>query len=168
MNYDFLKKLIMPAETKIVMLIMDGLGGLPREHGGKTELEAAHTPNLDALAARSALGFSSPAGPGIAVGSGPGHLAIFGFDPIEHEIGRGALEALGVDLDIGPDDVAARGNFCKVDKDGILVDRRAGRLSTPEAIKLARILNTIKIEGAEFHIEPVKEHRFAFVMREKN
>ncbi len=165
MNYDFLKKLIIPAETRIVMLIMDGLGGLPRERGGKTELEAAYTPNLDALAARSALGFSSPAGPGIAVGSGPGHLAIFGFDPIEHEIGRGALEALGVDLDIGPDDVAARGNFCKVDKDGILVDRRAGRLSTPEAIKLARILNTIKIEGAEFHIEPVKEHRFAFVMR---
>jgi 2,3-bisphosphoglycerate-independent phosphoglycerate mutase len=165
MNYDFLRKLIIPAETRIVMLIMDGLGGLPSEPGGKTELEAAHTPNLDALAARSALGLSSPAGPGIAVGSGPGHLAIFGFDPIEHEIGRGALEALGVDLDLGPNDIAARGNFCKVDENGILVDRRAGRLSTPQAIKLARILNTIKIEGVQIHIEPVKEHRFAFVMR---
>lgn len=165
MNYQFLKKLIVPAETKIVMLIMDGLGGLPKEHGGKTELEAAYKPNMDALAARSALGFSSPAGPGIAVGSGPGHLAIFGFDPIEHEIGRGALEALGVDLDLGPDDIAARGNFCKVDENGILVDRRAGRLSTPEAIKLAHILNTIRLEGVRMHIEPVKEHRFALVMR---
>ena len=168
MNYQFLKKLIVPAETKIVMLIMDGLGGLPIEPGGKTELEAAHTPNLDALAARSALGFSSPAGPGIAVGSGPGHLAIFGFDPIEHEIGRGALETLGVDIDLGPDDIAARGNFCKVDENGILVDRRAGRLSTPEAIKLARMLNTIQIDGVQIHIEPVKEHRFAFVMRGKD
>ncbi len=167
MNYEFLKKLIVPAKTKIVMLIMDGLGGLPCEPGGKTELETAHTPNLDALAARSALGFSSPAGPGIAVGSGPGHLAIFGFDPIEHEIGRGALEALGVDLDLGPDDIAARGNFCKMDENGVLVDRRAGRLSTPEAIKLARILNTIQIDGVQIHIEPVKEHRFAFVIRGK-
>jgi 2,3-bisphosphoglycerate-independent phosphoglycerate mutase len=165
MNYQFLKKLIVPAETKIVMLIMDGLGGLPLEPCGRTELETASTPNMDALAARSALGFSSPAGPGIAVGSGPGHLAIFGFDPIEHEIGRGALEALGVDLNLGPDDVAARGNFCKVDENGILVDRRAGRLSTPEAIKLAHILNTIQLGGVQLHIEPVKEHRFAFLMR---
>jgi len=167
MNYELLKKLIVPADTRIVMLIMDGLGGLPIEPGGKTELEAAHTPNLDALAARSALGFSSPAGPGIAVGSGPGHLAIFGFDPIEHEIGRGALETLGVDLDLGPDDIAARGNFCKVDENGILIDRRAGRLSTPEAIKLARMLNTIQIDGVQIHVEPVKEHRFAFVLRGK-
>lgn len=165
MNYTFLKKLIVPAETKIVMLILDGLGGLPKEHGGKTELEAAHTPNMDALAARSALGFSSPAGPGIAVGSGPGHLAIFGFDPIENEIGRGALEALGVDLDLGPDDIAARGNFCKVDENGILVDRRAGRLSTPEAIRLARMLNTIQMDGVQIHLEPIKEHRFALVLR---
>lgn len=165
MNYQFLKKLIIPAKTKIVMLIMDGLGGLPLEPGGGTELETARTPNMDALAARSALGFSSPAGPGIAVGSGPGHLAIFGFDPIEHEIGRGALEALGVDLNLGPDDVAARGNFCKVDKNGIVVDRRAGRLSTPEAIKLAHMLNTIQLDGVQLHIEPVKEHRFAFLMR---
>ncbi len=165
MNYQFLKKLIVPAKTKIVMLIMDGLGGLPFEPGGKTELETAHTPHMDALAARSALGLSSPAGPGIAVGSGPGHLAIFGYDPVEYEIGRGALEALGVDLDLGPDDIAARGNFCKVDENGILVDRRAGRLSTPEAIKLAHMLNTIKLDGVQTHIEPVKEHRFAFVIR---
>ena len=165
MNYEFLKKLIQPADTKIVMLIMDGLGGLPREPGGKTELEAAYTPNMDALAARSALGFSSPAGPGIAVGSGPGHLAIFGFDPIEHEIGRGALEALGVDIDLQADDIAARGNFCKVDANSILIDRRAGRLATPEAFRLAKILNNIEIDGVRIHIEPIKEHRFALVMR---
>ena len=165
MNYEFLKKLIQPADTKIVMLIMDGLGGLPREPGGKTELEAAYTPNMDALAARSALGFSSPAGPGIAVGSGPGHLAIFGFDPIEYEIGRGALEALGVDIDLQADDIAARGNFCKVDANGILIDRRAGRLATPEAFRLAKILNNIEIDGVRIHIEPIKEHRFALVMR---
>lgn len=165
MNYEFLKKLIQPADTRIVMLIMDGLGGLPREPGGRTELETARTPNMDALAARSALGFSSPAGPGIAVGSGPGHLAIFGFDPIENEIGRGALEALGVDIDLGPDDIAARGNFCKVDENGILVDRRAGRLATPEAIRLARLLNSIHIDGVQMHVEAIKEHRFALVMR---
>ncbi|HOV06885.1 MAG TPA: 2,3-bisphosphoglycerate-independent phosphoglycerate mutase [Anaerolineaceae bacterium] len=165
MNYEFLRKLIVPADSKIVMLIMDGLGGLPREPGGKTELETAFTPNLDALAARSALGFSSPAGTGVAVGSGPGHLAIFGFDPIQNEIGRGALEALGVDIDLRPEDVAARGNFCLVDKFGILTDRRAGRLATPEAIRLAKILNTIKVQGVETYLEPIKEHRFAFVMR---
>ncbi len=165
MNYDFLKRLIKPAKTKIVLLIMDGLGGLPNEPGGKTELEAAYTPNMDALAARSALGFSSPAGPGIAVGSGPGHLAIFGFDPIEYEIGRGALEALGVGLDLGPEDVAARGNFCKVDENGVLLDRRAGRLATPEAIKLAHLLNGIQMEGVQIHIESVKEHRFAMLIR---
>lgn len=165
MNYELLRKLIVPAETKIVMLIMDGLGGLPAAPGGKTELETAHTPNLNTLASRSALGLSSPAGPGISVGSGPGHIAIFGFDPIEYEIGRGALEALGVDIDLGPGDIAARGNFCKVDGNGVLLDRRAGRLATPQAIKLARILNTIEIKGVQFHIEPVKEHRFAFIMR---
>lgn len=165
MNYDFLKRLIKPAKTKIVLLIMDGLGGLPNEPGGKTELEAAYTPNMDALAARSALGFSSPAGPGIAVGSGPGHLAIFGFDPIEYEIGRGALEALGVGLDLEPEDVAARGNFCKVDENGVLLDRRAGRLATPEAIKLAHLLNGIQMEGVQIHIESVKEHRFAMLIR---
>ncbi|HRS74867.1 MAG TPA: hypothetical protein P5282_08005, partial [Anaerolineaceae bacterium] len=165
MNYEFLKKLIQPADTKIVMLIMDGLGGLPKEPGGKTELETAHTPHMDALAARSALGFSSPAGAGIAVGSGPGHLAIFGFDPIEHEIGRGALEALGVDIDLGAEDIAARGNFCKVDANGILTDRRAGRLATPEAFRLAKMLNSIAIDGVQIQVEPIKEHRFALVMR---
>jgi 2,3-bisphosphoglycerate-independent phosphoglycerate mutase len=166
MDLEFLHKLVVPAKTKIVLLIMDGLGGLPLEPGGKTELETACTPNLDALAARSTLGLTQPAGAGITVGSGPGHLAIFGYDPIEYEIGRGALEALGVDFELGPDDVAARGNFCSIDeKSGIITDRRAGRIATEIGRALANVLRTIKVEGVEFYIETVKEHRFAFVMR---
>jgi 2,3-bisphosphoglycerate-independent phosphoglycerate mutase len=165
MDFKFLHELIMPAQTKIVMLIMDGLGGLPQEPDGKTELETAHKPNLDALAKQSALGLTIPVGPGITAGSGPGHLAIFGYDPIEYEIGRGALEALGVDFELGPDDVAARGNFCTVDASGIITDRRAGRLPNEASIELIKLLRTIKADGVEFFIEPVKEHRFAFVMR---
>jgi 2,3-bisphosphoglycerate-independent phosphoglycerate mutase len=165
MNLEFLHRLAVPAQTKIVLLVMDGLGGLPLEPGGCTELETAHTPNLDALAARSVLGLTQPAGPGITVGSGPGHLALFGYDPIEHEIGRGALEALGVDFELLPEDVAARGNFCTVDERGIITDRRAGRICTEAAQELAALLRTIQVHGVEFFVEPVKEHRFAFVMR---
>lgn len=165
MNAEFLQKLIQPAQTKIVMLIMDGLGGLPREPGGLTELETARTPNLDALAARSALGLTVPVAPGVTPGSGPGHLAIFGYDPIRYEIGRGALEALGVDFELGPDDVAARGNFCTVDDAGLLTDRRAGRLPTEVSRGLVERLRAIRLDGAECFIEPVKEHRFAFVLR---
>jgi len=144
---------------------MDGLGGLPLEPGGKTELETAYTPNLDALAAQSALGLTIPVGPGITPGSGPGHLSIFGYDPLQYEIGRGALEALGVDFDLGPNDVAARGNFCSVDEAGLVTDRRAGRIPTDMNKELAKLLRTIRIDGVEFFIETIKEHRFAFVMR---
>ncbi len=165
MNLRLFESLIIPAQTKIAMIIMDGLGGLPLEPGGKTELETARTPNLDALAAQSALGLTIPVRPGITPGSGPGHLGIFGYDPIEYEIGRGALEALGVDFDLGPNDVAARGNFCAVDAAGLLTDRRAGRLPTDVSRELAQRLRTIRMDGLEFFIEPVKEHRFAFVMR---
>lgn len=165
MDNKFLQKLIIPAETKIAMIIMDGLGGLPQEPGGKTELETARTPNLDKLAAQSALGLTMPVGPGITAGSGPGHLAIFGYDPIQYEIGRGALEALGVDFELGPDDIAARGNFCSVDENGSLTDRRAGRIPTEIGCELAEILRKIKIDGVDFFIEPIKEHRFAFIMR---
>lgn len=165
MELEFLKKLIIPARSKIAMIILDGLGGLPRTPGGKTELETASTPNLNALAARSALGLTIPVGPGITPGSGPGHLAIFGYDPIEYEIGRGALEALGVDFELGADDVAARGNFCLLDSEGLLLDRRAGRISTGNASTLIEHLRDIRVEGVEFFIEPIKEHRFAFIMR---
>jgi 2,3-bisphosphoglycerate-independent phosphoglycerate mutase len=165
MNLEFLSELKTPAQTKIVMLIMDGLGGLPREPGGKTELETAHTPNLDRLAAHASLGLTQPVGPGITTGSGPGHLAIFGYDPIQYQIGRGALEALGVDFDLQPSDVAARGNFCCVDANGIITDRRAGRLPNAESRKLVELLRTIEMENIQLFIEPVKEHRFVFVMR---
>jgi 2,3-bisphosphoglycerate-independent phosphoglycerate mutase len=165
MDLEFLHNLIVPAQTKIAMIIMDGLGGLPREPGGKTELETARTPNLDALAEQSVLGLTVPVGPGITPGSGPGHLAIFGYDPIQYEIGRGASEAMGVDFELGPNDLAARGNFCTVDRAGVLVDRRAGRIGTDESRELAKLLRTIKIESAETFIETIKEHRFAFIMR---
>ena len=155
----------MPGRTKIAMLIMDGLGGLPREPGGPTELEDARTPHLDALAERSELGLTLPVAPGITPGSGPGHLAIFGYDPLRYVIGRGALEALGVDFELGPSDLAARGNFCSVDAAGSLTDRRAGRIPTDLNRELCGLLQTIRVEGAEFFVKTVKEHRLAFVAR---
>jgi len=165
MELKFLSGLKNPAETKIVLLVMDGLGGLPREPGGKTELETAHTPNLDRLAGQSSLGLTQPVGPGITAGSGPGHLALFGYDPIQYQIGRGAMEALGVDFDLCPGDVAGRGNFCSVDVDGNIIDRRAGRLPSEQSRQLVELLRSIQIDDVQFFVEPVKEHRFVFIMR---
>jgi 2,3-bisphosphoglycerate-independent phosphoglycerate mutase len=165
MHFNVLKSLVAPAQTKIAMIVMDGLGGLPREQGGKTELESAKKPNLDALAARSILGLADPVAPGITPGSGPGHLGIFGYDQLEYEIGRGVLEALGIDFDLGPNDVAARGNFCSVDADGRLTDRRAGRIPTQLNQELVELLKTIKLDGVETFVETVKDYRFVFVMR---
>ena len=163
-DLNFLHELIMPAQTKIVMIIMDGLGGLPMEPGGRTELETAHTPNLDALAGLSALGLSIPATPGITVESGPGHLGIFGYDPIRYRIGRGVLETVGLDLDLGPNDVAARGNYCTVDEAGIVTDRRASRIANDISKELSKLLTT-RVDDIEFIVETVKEHRLAIVMR---
>jgi 2,3-bisphosphoglycerate-independent phosphoglycerate mutase len=165
MNPSLMQNLIISNQTKIVMLIMDGLGGLPRLPGGRTELETARTPNLDVLAESASLGLTVPVGPGITPGSGPGHLAIFGYDPLVYEIGRGAMEALGVDFELGPDDLAARGNFCSIDTEGRITDRRAGRIATEINQELACLLETIKVEEVEVFIKPVKEHRFAFIMR---
>lgn len=164
-EFEFLERMTEPNNTKIVMLILDGLGGLPRTPDGLTELESANRPNMNALAKKSSLGLTIPAAPGITPGSGPGHLGIFGYDPIIHEIGRGALEALGIDFDLRPEDIAARGNFCTLDLDGTISDRRAGRLPTPIAMKVAKILNSISVDGAQIFVEPVKEHRFAFILR---
>lgn len=165
MDFDFLKPLVMSAQTKIALIVLDGLGGLPLEPEGKTELETARTPNLDALAARSALGLADPVAPGVTPGSGPGHLGIFGYDPMKYEIGRGVLEALGIDFDLTAKDVAARGNFASVDAAGLLTDRRAGRIATEVNQELVKLLRTIKIPGVEIFVETVKEHRFVFVMR---
>jgi len=162
---DVLKDLLIPAQTKIALIVLDGLGGLPMEAGGKTELEFARTPNLDALAAQSALGLADPVGPGIAPGSGPGHLGIFGYDPLEYEIGRGVLEALGIDFDLGKNDLAARGNFCSVDANGKLTDRRAGRIATELNVELVKILRAIKIPGVKVFVETVKDYRFVLVLR---
>ena len=167
MEFKFLQdnELVIPAQTKIALIVMDGLGGLPMEPGGMTELERAHKPNLDALAAQSALGLADPVAPGITPGSGPGHLGIFGYDPMEYEIGRGVLEALGIDFDLGPNDVAARGNFCSIGADGNITDRRAGRIETELNQELVKLLRTIKLPGVEIFVETVKDYRFVLVLR---
>jgi 2,3-bisphosphoglycerate-independent phosphoglycerate mutase len=152
-------------DSKIVMLVADGLGGLPMTPGGKTELETAKTPNLDALAKIGVQGGSLPVCPGIAPGSGPGHLGLFGYDPIQYVIGRGALEATGIGFVMQPGDVAARGNLCTLDAKGLISDRRAGRIATEESAPLAIKLREVKIPGVEIFVEPVKEHRFVVVFR---
>ncbi len=151
--------------SKIVLFVADGLGGLPLEPGGLTELETARTPHLDALARRGTLGLSIPVLPGITPGSGPGHLGLFGYDPLEYQIGRGVLEALGIDFDLGPNDVAIRGNFCTLDAAGRIVDRRAGRISTPQAAPLCEKLDRIQIPGVEVFVRHVKEYRLVIVFR---
>ncbi|HEV3164812.1 MAG TPA: 2,3-bisphosphoglycerate-independent phosphoglycerate mutase [Isosphaeraceae bacterium] len=164
--HDLMRQLREPNTTKIVLLVADGLGGLPIEPGGKTELETARTPNLDALAAEGTVGLSTPVAPGITPGSGPGHLGLFGYDPLEHDIGRGVLEALGVGVEVGPRDVAIRGNFCTVDANGIVTDRRAGRIPTETCVKLVEKLRAgVKIEGVETLIEPVREYRLVIRFR---
>ncbi len=161
---DLLKELSVPGTTKMVLLVMDGLGGLPGPDG-LTELEAARTPNLDKLAAEGICGLSTPVRPGITPGSGPGHLGLFGYDPLEWEIGRGVLEALGIGFKLGPNDLAARGNFATLDENGNIVDRRAGRIPTEVGEKMVEKLRTIKLPGVETFVEIVKEYRFALILR---
>lgn len=151
--------------SKIVMYVADGLGGLPQQPGGKTELETANTPNLDALAKIGVLGSSIPVLPGISPGSGPGHLGLFGYDPLQYMIGRGALEATGIGFELKEGDVAIRANFCSLDANGNISDRRAGRIPTEESAPLAVKLRNVKIPGIEVFVEPVKEHRFVVVLR---
>jgi len=165
-NLELMQELAIEGQTKILLLVLDGLGGLPMTPDGQTELEAAHTPNLDALAARSICGMSTPVGPGISPGSGPGHLSLFGYNPLHYEIGRGVLEALGIDFDLQPDDLAARGNFCTIDPEtGLITDRRAGRIPTEVGARLCEKLRHIRLPGLETFVEPVKEYRFILVLR---
>jgi 2,3-bisphosphoglycerate-independent phosphoglycerate mutase len=153
--------------SKIVMLVIDGLGGLPDAKAGKTELETARTPHLDQLAEKGICGLIDPVSPGITPGSGPGHLALFGYDPLRFKIGRGVLEALGIGFELKKDDVAARGNFCTVDDEGLITDRRAGRITTDKCTELCTLLSQIKLKDVKLFISPVKEHRFSLVLRGK-
>jgi 2,3-bisphosphoglycerate-independent phosphoglycerate mutase len=148
-----IKEIARPTPSRIVLLVIDGLGGLPHPETGKTELESADTPNLDQLATEGICGMIDPIAPGITPGSAPGHLALFGYDPLQFTVGRGVVEALGIDLELKAGDVAARGNFCTVDGDGLVTDRRAGRISTETCIELCGLL------------DGMTEHRFAAVFR---
>jgi 2,3-bisphosphoglycerate-independent phosphoglycerate mutase len=165
MDENLLREIVIPGESKIVLLVMDGLGGLPRPETGRSELEEANIPNLDALARDGICGLTVPVAPGVTPGSGPGHLALFGYDPIKYNIGRGVLEATGIDFDLTPIDVAARGNFCTVDDAGVLTDRRAGRLPTATTVELCKQLAQIELPGVQTFVEPVREHRFVLVLR---
>lgn len=158
-------KLAHPSPSRIVLLVMDGLGGLPHPATGRTELETARTPHLDALAAGGACGLLYPVAPGITPGSAPGHLALFGYDPLRYQVGRGVVEALGIDFDLRPGDVAARGNFCTVDRNGVLTDRRAGRPPQEVTELLCQLLSRVSLPGAQVFVRPVKEHRFALILR---
>lgn len=167
-DLNLIKDIVVSTPSKIVMLVIDGLGGLPDKESGKTELEEANKPHLDRLVRDGICGLIDPISPGITPGSGPGHLALFGYNPLVFTVGRGVLEALGIDFDLKDTDVAARGNFCTVNNEGRVVDRRAGRISTEETSQLCGLLSQIKLKGVELFVLPVKEHRFLVVFRGDN
>lgn len=165
---DEIRKLAQVTQSKIMLLVLDGLGGLPEPKTGKTELETARTPNLDRLASQSICGMQHTVSPGITPGSAPGHLAIFGYDPVTCLLGRGIVEALGLDIEVGPGDVVARGNFCTVDESGVITDRRAGRIPGEVNRELCHLLNKrISLAGVEVSFFSGKEHRFVVRLRAK-
>lgn len=164
-NSTILESIVRDAGGKMVLLVADGLGGLPHPKTGLTEVETADTPNLDALAAESVTGHHVPIAPGVTPGSGPAHMALFGYDPLRYEIGRGVLEALGIGFDLREGDVAVRMNFATVDADGNIMDRRAGRIPTEKCAELAARLGTIALPHTEVFVHPVKEHRAVLVLR---
>jgi 2,3-bisphosphoglycerate-independent phosphoglycerate mutase len=161
-------RLAQRSDSRIVLLVLDGVGDIRTSEQPRTALEQAETPNLDALAARSALGRLVPVATGVTPGSGPGHLALFGYDPTtpEADIGRGVLEALGLGLEIRPGDVVARGNFATMDASGLLTDRRAGRIATDECIRLCSTIQSAfdDYDDIEIRVEPGEEHRFVLIL----
>jgi len=162
---EVLQSLAIQTDSKLVMVVIDGIGGLPIR--GKTELEAAKTPNLGRLTSKSICGLIDPIAYGITPGSGPSHLALFGYDPFQYDIGRGVMEALGIDVSLTKDDLAMRGNFATIDDKGIIIDRRAGRIPTEKNREICQFLgNEIKeVEKVRVSIYPGKEHRFVIVFR---
>lgn len=166
-SHEVIKQLSTVSDSKIVMLVIDGLGGLPNAATGKTELETASTPYLDSLAQNGICGLSDPVSPGITPGSGPGHLALFGYNPFEYTIGRGILAALGIGFEVQKNDLTARGNFCTIDESGVITDRRAGRIATEKNAELCAMLDKITMDNIEIFVRPVREHRFLLVLRGK-
>ncbi len=164
-THELIREIRETATSKIVLLVADGLGGMPRTPDGLTELETARTPHLDACVQQGTCGLMVPVLPGVTPGSGAGHLALFGYDPLEYRIGRGVLEALGINFPLGPNDVAIRGNFCTLDAEGRITDRRAGRPSNEQNAAAVAQLRTIRLPGVELFVEPVREHRFVVVLR---
>ena len=161
---EIFKNICIQTDTKILLLVVDGLGDLPIN--GKTALESAHTPHLDSLAVDSACGLTDPVFMGLTPGSGPAHLSLFGYDPTRYLLGRGILEALGVGVEVGRNDLVARGNFATM-KNGIIIDRRAGRIPTEENEVICQELNTsLSVsKETEISIYPGKEHRFVVRFR---
>jgi len=165
MPYSYLKPILNNNGSKIILLVMDGLGGIATTPEGKTALEAANSPNLDRLAREGTLGQTIPIRYGITAGSGPAHLALFGYEPLEYVIGRGALEAAGINLPVTGGDIAARGNLCTLDADGNVIDRRAGRISHEDAGPVIAKLDQVQIPGIKVDVRQVKEYRFVIVLR---
>ncbi len=165
---EMMKELAVATESKIILLVADGIGDLPTKEG-KTVLEYAEIPNLDQLAARSVCGLTDPVSRGITPGSGPAHLSLFGYDPIKYQIGRGVLEALGIDMELTADDLACRGNFATINTQKEITDRRAGRITTETNRKVCALLQQkiTEIDGIKIIIKPGKEHRFVVVFRGK-
>lgn len=164
MELDLIRRLSQPADSKVILCVLDGLGGMPGPRG-RTELEEARTTHLDRLVSDGCIGRTLPVGYGITPGSGPGHMALFGYDPLAFEIGRGALESTGIGFEIGPEDITARGNLCTLDAEGRITDRRAGRLPTEETRAICERLQTITLPGVETFVQAVQDQRFILVLR---
>ena len=167
-DFPYLSDVVRSTPSQIVMVVVDGLGGMPHPDYGKSELEFADIPLLDTLGSTSSVGATIPVAPGITPGSGPGHMALFGYNPVKYLLGRGILEGMGIGADIDQGDVAARGNFCVLDTEGSIVDRRAGRLDTETCKALCSKLNEIQLDGVDFDVYPVMDYRFVLVLKGEN
>ena len=157
-DFPYIADICRRTSSKIVMLVVDGLGGLADIETGKSELEVAKLPNLDLLASQSESGMTDPVSTGITPGSGPGHMALFGYDPVKYLLGRGVLEALGIGVNLDHGDVAARGNLATIDQDNLLVDRRAGRIPTSESAPIIELLSQIEVSCVELVVFPVRDY----------